>query len=286
METCELSCKKAVEKIVKVNFIDRLVGRTLSEKIGGHCHIDCLKSLNIRNIKRNGRWGFRPLFGMTEAFSSMFAFMSFLFMIHGFKNKVMPKLEKCPMSTLYLIQYYVANAAFLSSTMFHIRETTFTRYADYFTAFASILVGLIVSLNRLVLLKKPKIFKKFSKLTLKISFVYFILHVYKMAFCEFDYIYNKIACALLFFSACLFNFTVFLHYKGYSHSRKIVYSIGCLLAAGGIEILDISPLFYLFDSHAAWHLLMAMATPLHIEFISKDIDFQPKLGKSHRVKNK
>ncbi|ELA41794.1 uncharacterized protein VICG_01146 [Vittaforma corneae ATCC 50505] len=277
MQNCEISCRELAEKAIKVNFIDRLVGRTLNEKIDNYCHVDCLKSLRIRNIKRNGRWGFKPVLGMTEAFSSMFAFLSFLLMVSGFKRKIKHKLGTCPMSRLYYMQYYIANAAFLSSFLFHIRETLFTRYADYFTAFASILMGLLVSLNRIVLLKKPKVFKKFQETTIRISIAFFIMHVYKMAFHEFDYTYNKVSCGLLFFASCTCNFTTFLHYREFSHSRQIVYSIGCLLTAGGIEILDISPLFYLFDSHALWHLLMATATPFYLEFISKDIDFQPKM---------
>lgn len=274
MEDCETSCKKLVEKIIKINFIDRIVGRTLDEKLSCHCHVDCLKNLKLKNIKRNGRWGFKPIFGMTEGFSSIFSLLCFFIMLHGFRTKIRHKVSKSPMYLLYYIQYYVANTAFLSSFMFHIRETAFTRYADYFAAIASILVGFLVSFNRLILLTSPKSFKKVSHTTLKLGLYFFIMHVYKMGFFEFDYVYNKIICALIFFSSCICNFTIFLHYKKFRHSRQIVYSVGCLLAAGGIEILDISPFFYIFDSHAVWHLLMTIATPFYIEFVSKDLDIQ------------
>lgn len=279
MESCEDSCRQYALKTVKINFIDRIIGRTVEEKLNNHCHLNCLKDLKIRNIKRNGRWGFKPLLGMTEAFSSMFALLSFILMVFGFNKKIKRKLHKTPLKKFYLLQYYIANSAFLSSFMFHIRETIFTRNADYFTAFASILVGLLVAVNRLVLLKKPKILKDFSDTTLKIAAFYFAFHVYKMTFYEFDYFYNKIACALMFFVSCVCNFTTFLYYKKHSHSKQILYSIACLLAAGGIEILDISPVFYLFDSHALWHLLMTVATPFYIEFVSKDIDQQSKKTK-------
>lgn len=276
MQSCELSCKQAASKLIKINFIDRLVGRTLDEKLRNHCHINCLKNLKIRNIKRGGRWGFRPILGMTEAFSAIFAFISFYTMAVGFKRKIEPKLSSSPMAILYIVQYYVVNAAFLSSCLFHIRETPFSRYADYFTAFATILVGLLVALNRLVLFKRPDIFEEFLGITIRMALAFFIMHVYKMAFHEFDYVYNKIVCGTFFFLTCTCNFTTFLHYREFSHSRQIVYSVGCLLIGGGVEILDISPLFYLFDSHALWHFFMAAATPFYLEFISKDIDHQPK----------
>ncbi|KAM0681099.1 hypothetical protein GINT2_000884 [Glugoides intestinalis] len=284
MQSCELSCKELVQKTVKVNFFDKVLGRTLEEKIGNICHLDCLKSLNIKNLKKNGRWGFRPVLGMTEMFSSILALFSFYLTISGYNRKLKPKLHKSQIEVLYYIQYYVANAAFVSSFMFHARETWFTRYADYFTAFASILAGLLVALNRLVLLKKPSISKQFSILSGKIAVVYFVFHVYKMTAHEFDYVYNKIACGSMFFTYCFCFFLIFLNYKEHAHSKQIIYSIGCLLAAGGVEVLDIAPVLYLFDSHALWHLLMALSAPFYIEFLFHDIDCQSNSKKKRKGK--
>lgn len=273
MEPCESQCRESATRLIKVNFMDRLVGRTIEEKLNNYCHIDCLKTLKIRNIKRNGRWGFVPVLGMSEVFSSTIALVSLFISIYHFWKCVRHKLSQSPMRHLYSLQHVVCNAAFVSSCLFHARETSFTRYADYFTAFASILLGLLVPMNRLVLLYSPRSFQKFSRLTLRIGVSYFVFHVLKMTLHEFDYKYNKISCALMFFTSCICNFVMFLNYRKEPHAKSIVYSVACLLVAGGVEILDISPLFYLFDSHALWHLLMAVATPYYIGFISKDIDF-------------
>lgn len=262
--------------------MDRLVGRTIEEKLDNYCHIDCLKALKIRNVKRKGRWGFVPVLGMSEAFSSTIALASLIINIYHYRKRIKHKLSRSPMRHLYTLQHFVCNAAFVSSSMFHARETPFTRYADYFTAFASILFGLIVPMNRLVLLYYPKRFGEFSKVTIRIGIMYFVFHAIKMACYEFDYTYNKISCALMFFASCVCNFIMFLNYKTEPHARNIMYSVACLLVAGGVEILDISPLFYLFDSHALWHLLMAVATPYYIEFISKDIDFHPSREKKNK----
>ena len=162
---------------------------------------------------------------MTEFFSSSFALISFILLIWKYYSKVSFKLNKTPMRRLYLIQFYTGCAAFISSFLFHFRETNFTRNADYFSAFASILIGLIVAVNRLILLEKSTIFKNFSKISLKIGIFYFIFHIYKMAFFEFDYFYNKIACGLMFFITCLCHFTTFLSYRAHPHSMKIIYSI-------------------------------------------------------------
>lgn len=64
---------------VKISFIDRLLGSKLTEKIDNMCHVECLKKLMLKNIKRGGRWGFVPLFGFTEILSSLFALMSFFY---------------------------------------------------------------------------------------------------------------------------------------------------------------------------------------------------------------
>ena len=64
-----------------------------------------------------------------------------------------------------------------------------------------------------------------------------------------------------------------------AHAKMILYSIGSLILAGGIEVMDISPIFLLFDSHAMWHLLMLVATPFYMLFIANDIDLQSKTDK-------
>lgn len=282
MEPCENRCRESALHSVKINFMDRLVGRTIDEKLDNYCHIDCLKLLRIRNIKRKGRWGFVPVFGMAEVFSSTIALASLFINTYHYRRSIRHKLSRSPMRCLYSLQHLICNAAFMSSCLFHARETPFTRYADYFTAFASIMLGFLVPMNRLVLLYYPKSFRKFSKITLRIGVSYFVFHVLKMACHEFDYTYNKISCALMFFVSCICNFIMFLNYRREPHAKNIVYSVGCLLVAGGVEILDISPLFYLFDSHALWHLLMAVATPYYIEFISKDIDFHSSKEKKNK----
>lgn len=283
MENCEIKCHSSSKQLVKVHFFDRIVGRSLDEKLRNFCHINCLKKNKIRNEKRSGRWGFIPILGMTEAFSSLLALISFFISIWKYQTMIKHKIHQTPMKRLYLIQFYTCCSAFLSSFMFHFRETTFTRNADYFSAFGCILMSLLVAINRLVLLEKPEIHSNFAGVSLKIAISYFIFHVYKMTCFEFDYFYNKIACGLMFFMSCICDFITFLNFRKHSHSKNIIYSISCLLLAGGIEILDISPIFYLFDSHAVWHLLMAISTPYYYNFIAGEIDLHCPLVKLNKL---
>ncbi|EQB62058.1 hypothetical protein NAPIS_ORF00363 [Vairimorpha apis BRL 01] len=75
---CTNACYFKVKYIIKQNLLDILFNRSLKEKTENYCHYICLKELQMENIKRNGRWGFCPVFGMTE-----FSFVSStLFHIH------------------------------------------------------------------------------------------------------------------------------------------------------------------------------------------------------------
>lgn len=279
MEICENECKSIYTESIKINFIDKLLGRSLIDKMENHCHVDCIRKLKIKNIKRRGRWAFIQILGFTEIFSSLIALISCFVNIYFFNKYISPKLKRSPIRHLYLIQHHICNAAFISSFLFHARETTFTRGADYFTAFASILMGLLVPLNRIVLLTAPSSSKKFSILSIRFALFYFIFHTSKMTYGEFDYVYNKITCGTIFLLSLIFNLIIFYQYRKMAHAKMILYSIGSLILAGGIEVMDISPIFLLFDSHAMWHLLMLVATPFYMLFIANDIDLQSKTDK-------
>lgn len=273
MDLCHENCKGYFIKVLKVNFMDRILGRDLNEKLDSFCHVECLKSLNLKNLKRGGRWGFVSLFGFAEIVSSMIAFFSFLMNIYCFKFYIGKKLDRSPLKKLYLIQNYICNFTFFSSFLYHARETTFTRNADYYSAFAGIVIGLIVSINRLIHIYKPSVTDRIRNLTLKIGFYYFIMHVVKMSH-DFDYSYNKISCGIMFVASCISNIIIFFHLRDHEDSINMIYSIALLLLAGFIEILDFSPILYLLDSHALWHAFMALATPYYFKFIACDIDRQ------------
>lgn len=268
LEQCRLSCAEAASLFVKQSVVDKLLNRSVNEKIANYCHLQCLKDLGIKNCKMNGRWGFKMIFGVTEIFSSSFAFISFIFTYILVNYTIMPKLHKSKLALLIKLQYYICNIAFLSSTIFHMRETTFTRYADYFSAILSIVIGFLCALGRLIQIVKPNYLSKYTKYSLIIAIIFYCLHVYKMILISWDYVYNKIICGILFAASCIIDYINYQYVKNSHYSHNILLYIGALFVAGIAEVSDISPVMYLFDSHALWHLGMAVSGLFYFKFIS------------------
>lgn len=279
MELCSKGCFETELSTIKINFIDRLMGRTIEEKLQNSCHVLCLKSLQLKNIKRNGKWGFVPILGIHEAFSSLIALFSFFINLIYFRKQIRDKVKKSPMGAIYLIQHVICNFTFLASFVYHARETPLTRNADYFTAVGGILIGTVTAVNRVVLSYKPSCTVQFQRVSLKLAFYFFLFHIHKITLNDFDYGYNKVVCGVLFLLACLCNFLVFYKYRKQSHSKLSLYSIAMLVTAGAVEILDKPPFLYLVDTHAMWHAFMAVGTFYYIKFISLDIDFQTEIYK-------
>ena len=268
MEECRARCREAASLFLKHTFMDMILGRSLEEKIENHCHVECVMLLGCKNFKRNGRWGFKMMFGISELFSSLFACLSLVSSIYCVNKHVFPQVKRAPHRTLLYAQYYICNFAFLSSMVFHMRETTLTRYADYFSAYLNIMIGFICALSRIVYRSYPKHITKYVRLSFALGAASFAFHAYKMAFVKWDYVYNKILCGFMFAMACLTDICLYFMERNKSYSQNILYYVAGLFLAGAIEVCDIPPFFYLFDSHATRHLLMTISSLFYYKFLA------------------
>lgn len=279
MDACEGSCRSAASAFVKQTFIDILLRRTVDEKIDNYCHIDCIRRLQARNFKKNGRWGFVMVFGFTEICSSLLALANAVISICYFNRAIIPRLHKTPLRRLILMQYYICNIAFISSTVFHMRETTLTRYADYLSAYLSIVVGLICGLGRIIHYAAPDMLDRYVRYSTLVGALSFAIHLYRMVFIKWDYVYNKFVCGFMFACSCFCDLVLYFYIREMKDSENILYYIFGLVVAGLAEMSDISPVMFLFDSHALWHLCMAVSSIFYYHFISVHIDFFPKIKK-------
>lgn len=264
-------CKEAAKEVIKLTFFDKIIGRTLEEKIINYCHLDCVKNFEKVNFKQNGRWAFKMIFGFAEICSSFFAFMSMYCCIYFYNKLIIPKIYKTPIKNILKLQYYFCIAAFISSIMFHMRETTITRNLDYLCAFLSLNMGLIAALARVINSHCPSVLKNFYKISIFFVSISFFLHSYKMLFIHWDYVYNKIICGIIFTLACFLDLFIYFKNKNTFFSKYIILYISGLLLAGAIEICDISPVYHIFDSHACWHLLMSISGIFYYEYLSEFI---------------
>lgn len=265
---CTEKCTDDLGKIITINILDFIFRRSVDEKIGNMCHYICLKQLSLENIKRNGRWGFCPVLGMTEFFSVVFSFSNFIINQCSFNLFLRPQIQFIKMKDLFKLQCHISNMAFISSTLFHIHENVLTRNMDYYFAILVLLFGLYMSFMRLMLIYK---FECKYRFTIRSIFIcYFIYHISRMSN-EFDYVYNKISCVIIITLTFLFHFFIYAHYKSYEYVKNIVFFTFLFSLAGYIEIQDIPPYKYLLDSHAVWHLFGCLSTPFYIKFWADDI---------------
>ncbi|KAI5148380.1 post-GPI attachment to proteins factor 3 [Enteropsectra breve] len=268
MENCFMSCKDAAEKTSVVKgFMDTLLRRPLDEKMDNHCHIHCIKSLG-QNFKRNDRWGFVPILGTTEFFSSFLAMLNLGIHIYSHNRRLARVLKRSRLWGIVKTQYCACNVTMLASIIFHMRDTAFLRYFDYFSAYLSIMVGVVSAVSRVLLYFNVGNIRKGTWPVLALGLLYFIFHVHKMAFVHFDKAYNRLTCGFMFFIIFVCDFFLLLTAKGRSYGPHITRYLGALVLAGLSEMLDVSPVFLLFDSHALWHLFFVVSTPYYMEFVA------------------
>lgn len=281
IDECERQCATEAILTVKHSIIDILMRRPLREKIENHCHVKCIKKLGISNFKKNGRWGFRMVYGCTEICSSLFALLNSVYTIFYYNKYIKPKILHSRLRKLIEMQFYICNAAFLSSTLFHMRDTVFTRHADYLTAYMSIIIGFICALGRLIDYRAPAIIDKYIRYSLLVGALVFALHTYKMVFIKWDYVYNKCVCGSLFALMCICDLIVYHDLRHMKSSKHILNYIAALFVAGVSEVSDRSPIWYLFDTHAMWHLFMCVSSIFYYCFVSGHIDHFISIGKKN-----
>lgn len=271
MKYCFCKCFEESRDFVKTGLIDWIFNRDANEKTSSMCHLLCLKLTNNGNIKRNGRWGFQPVLGMTEFFSALFSFINLITNILCFHKMLKKHLRVTRLGKLYYIQYYICNLAFISSTLFHIHENSFTRNCDYFLAFLTILFGFYMAFIRVILIGSPSFERAIRKPLQCVFILFYAYHIHRMSNIEFDYVYNKVSCAIIITFTLLSHLVTFLKYRKMGHSKNILLFTFFFFLAGAIEVQDVPPYAYLIDSHAIWHLISCISTPFYLLFWSGDV---------------
>lgn len=281
---CTSACHLKVKYIVTQNLLDLLFNRSLQEKTENLCHYICLRELQIKNLKRNGRWGFCPVFGITEFCSTIFSFVNLITNILSFNLFLKPNLFNLKIRKIFELQSYVQNAAFISSTLFHIHENRVTRFMDYFCAVLVLLFALYLSLMRILLIFDLEY--KFRKHIKFIFTSYFIYHLIRMSAKDFDYVYNKISCIFIIAFTFLFHIYIYIFYRQFVYAKYLIFFTIIFFVAGYIEIQDVPPYSYILDSHAIWHFFGILSTPFYVKFWGDDIKHHRLLYNNIKMKKK
>ncbi|KAF7683967.1 Protein PER1 like protein [Astathelohania contejeani] len=241
---------------IKLTWFDKLVRRSLDQKIKEHKHLRYCRSHNINNIKLEGRYPFIPIIGCTEFFASLFSIFNLVSHVYSYQCILNQQTKQS-----FLLNKYnqIAILVWISSTLFHINDITLTRYMDYFSAFLGILLTFYITIKETLFLYKCN-----APQYLFITLVgIYVSHLYYMVFKNFDYAYNERICVIFIIGIYfMWGLIIYKLWPMLCAKYLFVYALLVLFSLW-IEYIDFPPILYLIDSHALYHLCTAIATPLY-----------------------
>ncbi len=204
-----------------------------------------------------GKWPFIRILGIQEpvsAIASIGNLVSNCYML----NKMRKNLPcNAPFKKLWYLFGAISINAWIWSTIFHIRDFSFTEKMDYFCATSLVISQLIVFIIRYLKLRKSFI-SQFSMYLTLIGCIYFYLsHIYFLGFIEFDYGYNMRVNIILgaISSICWLVWSFYEYFfQRKKYFLKCIISIFLMDILTILEVLDFAPILWILDSHSLWHL--------------------------------
>ncbi|KAL6121963.1 hypothetical protein NUSPORA_01040 [Nucleospora cyclopteri] len=281
----ESNIKRFIDTI-KLNILDKIIGRTIDQKAQLFCNLHCIRTMRIKNCKYGGRWVFMYLFGFCEFFSSAFALIKFS--RNCIKSKdFCAQIKNSPIKTPLLLQFVAMTIAFMFSFFFHLHENEFTRKGDYFSAVLGIIMNANCAMLRNLHIYSPQACQRFSfACTLSLISI-FLYHVYVMNFVSFDYQYNFKFCTVFVILTKLNETISCVFYKNKHLNTSFLKLVVATVLAALFELSDFPPLFFLLDSHAMWHLSLLLSLDAYYHFTLTEVQLcleNDKKKESHKIK--
>lgn len=142
-------------------------------------------------VQFHGKWPFRRILGIQEPLSVIFSALNLWMHMRGRSRlqRELPTNLARPLKTAYRIYPYLAFFAWISSILFHTRDTPLTEKLDYFSAALSILWTLYIALLRFMHLSTRPTIRRL--LLISLGGVY-LAHISYLSLWKFDYAYNML----------------------------------------------------------------------------------------------
>ncbi len=222
-----------------------------------------------------GKWPFQRVLGVQELLSVVFSLANLAAHAHNMHkirtaqliNQHRPNFGSSQGLVWGLWYTYALGSinAWWWSAVFHSRDTHVTERLDYLSADVSIVIGLYVSIVRVLGVTSLQ-----SRLTWAVPLAFAtVIHFYYMLFIKFDYGFNVTLCVsvgvlqqVMWCTWALMN----------SHpcKRQLVAFVVLINATLSLEILDFPPIIGFLDAHALWHLCTVPLIYLWYCFILAD----------------
>ncbi|KAL1501827.1 hypothetical protein ABEB36_007081 [Hypothenemus hampei] len=246
------------------------------------CKYDCMwitvNGFHQRGYKTPqfyGKWPFLRLLGIQEPASFIFSLLNLfthLFMLKKFVKSVRPD---SPLYWTWFIYCLICSHAWVWSAIFHARDVPITELLDYSSAFSIVLVNCFVMLVRVF----RYILSRFLFLTMTIIFLaVFFNHTTYLSMGRFDYEYNMKLNIIIgtLTAGCWFFWSTMIRNR-----QPYVWKCVMYVALTGLvlllELMDVPPIFYVFDCHSLWHLATAPLVFLIYSFAIDDCNYLRKI---------
>ena len=217
-----------------------------------------------------GKWPFIRIAGMQEPASVVFSFLNGVSNVVGFYKYYYGVSSAAPIYYTVIMQLVLSINAWTWSTVFHWRDFPWTEKLDYFCATSLVMYSLYFFCFRFSLLIFSKNQSIIQGASLALFLSIYVGHVSYLSFVKFDYGYNmvfNVVCGLL--NCGLVTLWYFTFRKSLPHLWK-PFAIAVLTSLFlSFELLDFSPIFWVFDSHSIWHFL-TIPLPLLFYSFAKD----------------
>ncbi|XP_022645948.1 post-GPI attachment to proteins factor 3-like isoform X2 [Varroa destructor] len=251
----------------------RLLGWDCEDECGHQCMwktVDYFDSFDER-VQFRGKWPFVRWLGLQEPASVFFSLLNLFAHIYGwseFSRRVAPNNR---FYALWKTHAYLAMNAWLWSTAFHSRDIPITEFMDYFGAFSIVLYSLYALVARMIMDK----LESAVQWLVQVAFIcFFIFHLYYMLNVKFDYQYH----ITLNITTGIINSAGWLYWtwtnRGRPYAAKCAFVVISLLALSSLEVLDFSPVWFIFDAHSLWHLGTAPLPLIWYRFLIDDCRYE------------
>jgi hypothetical protein len=298
-QLCLKKCLKTVCKyknsIKKLEHSDFEKNQSLILKILGwdckeECKYECMwqtvsymTEVEKRPVPQfHGKWPFIRFYGIQEPISALASLLNLFAHVYMINKMIYATSYRSPLKKLWYMFGLISINTWIWSAIFHTRDFDFTEKMDYFCAFSLVLFQFNCFFVRTLTLRKSIFSKLLLYLICFLSILYFLYHVYYLSFINFDYGFNM--NVNIFFGAmnsiCWIFWSIYYYfYLNKKYVWRCALSVFLVDILMSLEIFEFSPLFWLLDSHALWHLSTTCIPFFWYQFIIDDnynIDLERK----------
>jgi hypothetical protein len=220
-----------------------------------------------------GKWPFIRFYGIQEPVSMIASLLNLFAHVFMIRKMVKTTSYRSPFKSLWYLFGLVSVNAWVWSAIFHTRDLDATEKMDYFSALSLVLFQFNCFFIRTLKLKKSFLFKLLMYFICTTSFIYFVYHIYYLSFVHFDYGYNMQVNILIgaLNSLCWIFWSLYYYfYLNKKYVWRCTLSVLLVDILMALEIFDFSPILWLLDSHALWHLSTICIPFFWYQFIIDD----------------